>query len=88
MRQREFPSTKEAIMEDGIINGVGRMDMVVKRGWRWWDAFFGKRSQRRAASCLHTLDDRRLNDIGVTRGQTERAVQGVDVRDKFAGRTF
>jgi len=75
-------------MEDTNIDGVGRMNASVRRGWRWWDALFTRYSRRRAAAYLHTFDDHRLKDIGITRGQIDRAVRGLIDRDRLAGRSF
>jgi len=42
----------------------------------WWVAYLTRRMERVAIMQLHTMSERELRDIGLTRSQIEQAVKG------------
>ena len=42
----------------------------------WWAAYIARRIERAAIMQLHSMSDRELHDIGLTRSQIRRAVMG------------
>ena len=40
----------------------------------WWTAFWLRRAQRATVAMLRSLDDRSLNDIGISRSEIESVV--------------
>jgi uncharacterized protein YjiS (DUF1127 family) len=60
----------------------GRMMGNLKQAW---DAYHAWRIRQVTIACLESLSDRQLEDIGLTRGQINRAVHGaVNVRTDIA----
>jgi len=52
---------------------------------RAWDAYHARRFRKVTMACLESLSDRHLEDIGLTRGQIDRAVNRlIDVRADIA----
>jgi uncharacterized protein YjiS (DUF1127 family) len=49
----------------------------------WWMSYLTRRIERVAIIQLHGMCDRELHDIGLTRGQIERAVRGELVHRPF-----
>jgi len=45
---------------------------------RWWRTYAERRAQRLAAARLRSLSESQLKDIGISRGQIEFAVRGMD----------
>lgn len=59
----------------GVFGRLGRRIAI------WIRAIAADWNRRAAMTALHQLDDRALRDIGISRGQIERAVHGLDLLD-------
>ena len=46
---------------------------------RYWDAFQDWRKRERLRTCLSGLDDRELQDIGITRGEIDYVASNRDI---------
>jgi len=55
---------------------------VLRRRWR---ALVTRRAQRLAAARLRSLSHAQLKDMGISHGQIELAVRGMDVRGELVG---
>ena len=60
----------------------GGLARFVRRIGSWLRAVVADWDRRAAMKALHQLDDRALRDIGISRGQIERAVHGLDLLDQ------
>jgi uncharacterized protein YjiS (DUF1127 family) len=60
----------------------GVLGRFVRRIGSWLRAVAADWDRQAAMKALHQLDDRALRDIGISRGQIERAVHGLDLLDQ------
>lgn len=71
---------------------VSRIPAFSGYGWRHglfapikrrWNGYLARRPQRLAAAHLRSFSDNQLKDIGISRGQINMAVMGLDVRGEY-----
>ncbi len=55
---------------------------------RWFAAYRALRIRRAATAALFAMNDRDLKDIGITRGEIERAVRGEVTRERVLRRYY
>jgi uncharacterized protein YjiS (DUF1127 family) len=54
----------------------------------WWTAYVNWRLEQLAINRLHSMSDRELKDMGVSRGQIEYAVRGEAVPHPIVSRYY
>jgi uncharacterized protein YjiS (DUF1127 family) len=69
-----MPAIFATIVLPAVLQGPGTIARLLNRACEETAGFLGRRTTK---ACLHGLDDRALQDIGLTRFQIEAAVCGL-----------
>jgi uncharacterized protein YjiS (DUF1127 family) len=72
------PVAAEGIGQQSLASGLAAILRT------WWAAYIARRIERAAIMQLHSMSDRELHDIGLTRSQIRCAVMGAPGDRPFA----